>query len=122
MLRLFVTVPVLESVEQKGDGSFDVSKEEVLTFIGINVATGIIRLQRVRDYWCTSPIFSLPWFPAIMSRVRFFKISSYLHLVDVTKQKKGGESGYDPLYKMHPYSIKHQKPLPSTTSQSESWP
>ena len=43
-----------------------------------------------------------PWFPAIMSRDRFYKISRYLHLVDSTKQKKKGETGYDPLYKVRP--------------------
>ena len=85
---------------QKGDESFDVSNEEVLAFIGINVAMGNIRLPRLRDYWSTSLIFSFPWFPAIISRDRFFKISKYFHLVDATKQKKGGESGYDPLYKV----------------------
>ena len=58
MLRLFVTDPILDSIVeqsrllaiQKGDKSFDVSKEEVLAFIGINVAMGIIRLPRLRDY------------------------------------------------------------------------
>ena len=48
----------------------------------------IIRLPRVCDDWFTSPIFSLPWFPPIMSRDRFFKISRYLDLLDATKQKE----------------------------------
>ena len=98
MLRLLVTDPILDSIVeqsrllaiQKGDKSFDVSKEEVLAFIGINVPMGIIRLPRLRGYWSTSLIFSFPWFPAIMSRDRFFKISRYFHLVDATKQEKKG--------------------------------
>jgi len=101
MFNLLVTDPIFEAILeqtrlsaiQKGDESFDISKEELFAFIGINVAMGIVRLPRVHDYWSTSPIFCLPWFPAIMSRDRFFKISRYLHLVDGTKQKKKGESG-----------------------------
>ena len=110
-LRLFVTDCVLEGfVEptrlvaiQKGDESFDVSKEEIIAFIGIKCCYGNYSSAKVRDYWSTSTIFSLLWFLAITSRDRFFKISSYLHLVDAIKQeKKRGESGCAPLYKVRP--------------------
>ena len=37
-----------------------------------------------------------------MSRDRFLSILRYLHLVDSNNQKKKGEVGYDPLYKVHP--------------------
>ena len=95
-LRLFVTDCVLEGfVEptrlvaiQKGDESFDVSKEEIIAFIGIKCCYGNYSSAKVRDYWSTSTIFSLLWFLAITSRDRFFKISSYLHLVDAIKQEK----------------------------------
>ncbi len=110
MFNLLVTDPIFEAILeqtrlsaiQKGDESFDISKEELFAFIGINVAMGIIRLPRVHDYWPTSSISCILWFPAIMSRDRLFKISRYLHLVDGTKQKKKGESGYGPLYKVRP--------------------
>ena len=63
---------------------------------------GHVRLPRIHEYWSTSPIFTLPWFSSIMSRDRFFKISEYLHLADALKQKKNGESGYYPPYKVRP--------------------
>ena len=51
-------------------------------------------------------MFRMPWFSTIMTRSKYFKISKYLHLVDSTKQKKRGEDGYDPLYKVRPMIIK----------------
>ena len=76
---------------------FNITKDELFTFIGINVAMGLVRLPRVHDYWSTCPIFGLPWFSAIMPRNRFYEISKYLHLAEASKQKKKGEDGYDPL-------------------------
>ncbi len=80
----------------------DLHSEELLAFIGMNVAMGILRLPQIRDYWATNEILSTPWFPSIMSRDRFFQILRYLHLVDSSLQKKKGEDGYDPLYKVRP--------------------
>lgn len=37
-----------------------------------------------------------------MSRDRFLSILRFLHLADSTKQKKQGEQGYDPLFKVRP--------------------
>lgn len=55
------------------------------------------------DYWGTSTILSVPWFPSIMPHDRFFDILQYLHLVDSSLQKKKEEEGYDPLFKVHPF-------------------
>ena len=62
--------------------------EELQTFIGLNIAMGLLHLPQVRDYWSTNEIPATPWFPLIMSRDRFFKILRYLHLVDLSKQVK----------------------------------
>ena len=37
-----------------------------------------------------------------MSHDRFFRILCYIHLNDSSKQKRHGEDGYDPLYKVRP--------------------
>ena len=86
---------------QQGDFR-NMSMEELLAFLGLNIAMGIVRLPRVHDYWSTTPMFRMPWFSAVMSRNNFFKISQYLHLVDSTKQRKHGEDSYDPLFKVRP--------------------
>lgn len=46
--------------------------EELQTFIGLNIAMGLLHLPQVRDYWSTNEIPATPWFPLIMSRDRFF--------------------------------------------------
>ena len=71
--------------------------EELQAFIGLNIATRLLHLPQVRDYWSTNEILATLWFPSIMSRDRFFKILRYLHLVDSSKRKKRGEEGYDIL-------------------------
>ena len=76
--------------------------EELLAFIRINIAMGLLKLPQLRDYWSTNKVLATPWFPCIMARERFFCILRYLRLVDSSLQKKRGEVGYDALYKMRP--------------------
>ena len=60
------------------------------------------RLPQIRDYWSRSKILATPWFRSIMSCDHFLRILRYLHLNDSSKQKKYGEDGFDPLYKVRP--------------------
>lgn len=86
---------------QKGiDLSFCI--EELMAFLGINIAMGLLRLPQIRDYWSKSKILSTPFFSSVMSRDRFQTILRYLHLNDSSLQKKAGEEGYDRLYKIRP--------------------
>ena len=73
-----------------------------MAFIGISIAMGMLHLPRLKDYWSTNTILSTPWFPSVMSRDRFLVILRYLHLVDSSQQRKKGEEGYDPLFKLRP--------------------
>ena len=63
---------------------------------------GLLKLPQIRDYWSKHEILATLWFPAIMSRDHHFQIIQYFHLVDSSQQKKKGEPGYDPLYKVRP--------------------
>ena len=54
--------------------------EELLAYIGMVIAMGLVNLPSVHDYFATDPILSHPWFPSIMSRRRFCQISQYLHV------------------------------------------
>ena len=69
---------------------FEFCYEELLAFIGITIAMGLLKLPQIRDYWSKHEILATPWFPAIMSRDRYFQILQYLHLVDSSQQKKRG--------------------------------
>ena len=108
-LQLFLTTVILNSIvqqtvllaTQKGK-TLDFCVPELMAFIAISVAMGMLRLPRVVDYWSTHNILATPWFPSVMSRDRFLMILRYIHLADSSQQKKKGEDGYDPLYKVRP--------------------
>ena len=109
VLQLFLTAAILKSIvlqtntfaESKGV-RLDLHVEKLQAFLGMNIAMGLLRLPQVRDYWGTGSILSVPWFPSIMPRDSFFQILRYLHLVHTSTQKKKGEEGYDPLFKVRP--------------------
>lgn len=48
-----------------------ISKEELLAFIGINIAMGIVSLPKNNDYWCTDLIPAYSWFRTITSQKQF---------------------------------------------------
>ena len=108
MFSLLLSEPILNLILDQTrlfstqNDFFDITKEELLAYFGINIAMGMFRHPRVHDYWSTKPMFRMPWFSAIVSRDKFFKINRYLHLSDSSKQKKKGDSGYDPLFKVRP--------------------
>lgn len=52
----------------------DVTAEELRIFFGVLMHMGTITLRRLQDYWRTSRLFSIPFFPAAMSRDRFLII------------------------------------------------
>ena len=107
--QLFFTTVVMQSIlsqtkqyaASKGLNC-DIFVEEILAFVGLNIAMGLLRLPQVSNYWSTIEIFQTPWFPSIMPRDRFFFLLRCIHLVDNTQQKKKGEEGYDPLFKVRP--------------------
>ena len=109
VLQLILTSMVLESIvlqtklfaQQKGI-DFPFCVEELQAFIAVNLAMGLLRLPQIRDYWSKSEVLATPWFRSIFSRDRFLQILRYLHLNDSSNQKKYGEDGYDPLYKVRP--------------------
>ena len=86
--------------QKKMDFSF--CYEELLDFIGITIAMGLSKLPQICDYWSKEQVLATPWFPAIMSRDHYFLILQYFHLVDSSLQKKKGETGYNPLFKVRP--------------------
>lgn len=110
VFELFFTVAVIDNILQQtkryaiqqGAVEFELCREELLAFLAMNIAMGMVRLPSIRDYWCKCDIMQTPWFPTIMSRDRFFEIMRYLHLVDSSKQKPKGDQAYDPLYKVRP--------------------
>jgi len=95
VFQLFLTPVILQSIvretidfaDQKHT-SFPFCVEELLAFLGLNIAMELLRLPQIRDYWSRSSVLSMPFFPSIMSRDRFQNILRYLHLNDSRGQKK----------------------------------
>ncbi len=79
-----------------------VSMEELMAFIGINIAMGIISLPSLDDYWSVEPILSHSWFRVIMSRNRFREILRYIHIVDNTTAPDRNNPTHDKLWKVRP--------------------
>ena len=79
-----------------------ISKCEMMAFIGINIAMGIISLPQGRDYWSCEPILKHKWFSTIMSRNRFLKILRYFHIVDNTTAPSRSDPNYNRLWKIQP--------------------
>ena len=79
-----------------------VTKEELMAFVGLNIAIGIISLPSIEDYWSTDPILSHSWFHVIMSRDRFREILRYVHLVNNKKAPSRSNPHFDKLWKVRP--------------------
>ena len=88
---------------QKGTASWtDVSEEEMKLLVGIQLATGIVRLPSMQDYWSTNPLVGIPGIVGGMTRDRFRAILSCLHVNDNSAAPARGTPGYDRLYKVWP--------------------
>ena len=67
----------------------DVTVEEMMAFVGLVIAMGVVRLPEIDDYWATDPILQHPWFSSVMSRTKFKQILCYLHCADNTASDSG---------------------------------
>ena len=86
----------------KNDNSpwIPISKEELVAFIGVNIAMGVVSLPNINEYWSSNPIISHPWFRAVFSRDRFFQILRYIHVADNSKALSRTDPNYDKLWKV----------------------
>ena len=58
----------------------DVGKEEMMAFLGLVLAMGLVHLPELSDYRSTESISNIPWFSGEMLRNRFQAILHFLHL------------------------------------------
>ena len=79
---------------------FTVSREDILAYIGINIAMGIKDLPEITDYWAQEPIIRSPWFPSVMSLKRFQAISRFIHFADNATALPRNNPTYDKLWKI----------------------
>ena len=80
----------------------DVTESEILAYLGLHIAMGIVNLPNLCDFWSTEPILQHQWFGSIMPRDRFKQILRYFHCADQSSYIARGQDGHDPLYKIRP--------------------
>ena len=67
VLQLFLTTILLDSIVQQTKlfaaqrgKSLEFCVQELMAFIALSIAVGMLRLPRVRDYWSTNYILAMP--------------------------------------------------------------
>ena len=91
-----VDIIVLETnryAKSKVTGWHDVSRDEIWTFLGIQILMAIHRLPRLSDYWSKSPYLGLPVLRKHMSRKRFWELWCNLHVVNNSEVSPGDGVG-----------------------------
>ena len=78
--------------------------DEFKAWIALTLNMGIMNKTSLRLYWSTETVFKTPFFPAVMSRDRYFQIMRYLHFVDNREEVKDKNSpGCDKLFKIRKF-------------------
>ena len=75
------------------------SVEEMMAFLGMNVAMGVVNLPEMNMCRSTEPMLEHPWFRTIITRNRFKQILRFFHLVDNSTREQHKE---DKLFKVRP--------------------
>ncbi|KAK9702549.1 Transposase IS4 [Popillia japonica] len=78
----------------------DLTREELLKFIGLIYHMGTIKLNRLQDYWKTHRLFNLKCFAEQMGRDRFLGILRCLHFV--RNPRPNEPTPADRLFKIRP--------------------
>ena len=81
---------------------FESTVDELRSFLGIFIATGLETLPNLADYWETNTILSQPGIVKGMSRNRFEQLCGWLHFNDNSLATARRTPGYDKFYKIRP--------------------
>ena len=80
----------------------DTNVDELRSFLGIFIATGLVSLPSLADYWETDSIFSQPGIMKGMPRNRFEQLCARLNFNDNNLAPAHGTPRYNKLYKIRP--------------------
>lgn len=73
---------------------------EIIKFLVLTVAMGIVSFPSLQQYWSTSWPFHSYNFNKIMARDRFLLLLQFFHLADNSASVPRGSPGFDKLYKL----------------------
>jgi hypothetical protein len=91
------------SASSRGKKWRPVDANEIKTFLGMIIVTGLCPKSDIQDYWAGDETIDTPYFRNRMSRDRFLIILSNFHMSDNENQVPRGHDGFDPLYKVRPF-------------------
>ena len=85
------------------------SREDILSYIGMNIAMGIVDLPEISDYWTQEAMLRSLWFPSVMTKKRFKALSRFIHFADNSAALSRDDPLYDRLWKIRPVIESVQK-------------
>ena len=86
----------------KNDPQFNLHESELKAFLGVLLYSGYCKLPSERMYWSEAPDSQHPIIRNAMSRGRYMKIKSYLHVQDNSKLPAGQSQLQDRGFKVRP--------------------
>lgn len=89
-------------VDKADPNWFDVTIEEMHTYLGMRVFMSTLHLPAYRNYWSSDWLFGKLFMPNIMKRDRFDKLMQYFHVNDCSNMVPRGSPGHDKLYPIRP--------------------
>lgn len=88
--------------EKEGRAWEPVSKEELKTFVGVELLMGILHLPSLEDYWQTKSQFVSVGLSSVFSKTRFEQTVRFLHVSDREAELEKDDPNYDRLQKVRP--------------------
>jgi len=80
-----------------------VTLPEMKRFFAIHILTGLVKKQRLEEYWSTAPEIDTPFVRTVMSRNRFQEILSNIHFADNSSPENDKNSPlFDKLHRVRP--------------------
>ncbi|XP_030586306.1 piggyBac transposable element-derived protein 4-like [Archocentrus centrarchus] len=84
----------------------DITETEMYQYIGLTLYMGLLKRPKIKDFWCTSSIFRVPYPPQVMPRDRFYNIAWNIHMSDPAEDalndSRKGMDNYDCLHRIRP--------------------
>ena len=77
----------------------DISRPELMAYLGLCIIMGINKLPRFSDYWTSDPFLENRGVKSVITKNRFEQICQYLYFSDSSLEPKKGTPGYDRLFK-----------------------
>lgn len=110
VVKMFVDEMNRYSVQKSGGSkSIDTTANEIEQFFGILITSGIVRVPSYRIYWSEGSRY--PPIADVMSRNRFDKLRTYLHIANNENMLPRDHFDHDRLFKVRPFITGIQKNL-----------